>query len=340
MIKGQQQFTQVKPFVIIPYIIAQDEIFLPVTEQAIPGVYPYYMISNYGRVFLKYGKTPFMSYVLDSKGYWYGKFATTDGGKICSLHRVEAMTFNYFPGCEEYLIDHVDGNRMNMRLINLEWVNYQENTRRAVAMSNANGGSLPPQIIPDYIQRDMLILKDMKDRLAIESSIRKQQEDNIVKDYTQKNFNDMKTQFNCQSNSTKNSGRETHSDEQIEQICFMLQQGYTMAYIANTLKVKKSYVAAVYHKQTGIQISQNYDFSNYGSIPYHDKWLFTTEQVNQICQYLQDNDMSTVQSKKQFIKQMFAILGIEYSDNRYRTVLDIYNGRGYKSVACNYNIKR
>ena len=37
---------------------------------------------------------------------------------------------------------------------------------------------------------------------------------------------------------------------------------------------------------------------------------------------------------------MFAILGIEYSDNRYRTVLDIYNGRGYKSVACNYNIKR
>ena len=82
MIKGQQQFTQVKPFVIIPYIIAPDEIFLPVTEQAIPGVYPYYMISNYGRVFLKYGKTPFMSYVLDSKGYWYGKFATTDGGKI------------------------------------------------------------------------------------------------------------------------------------------------------------------------------------------------------------------------------------------------------------------
>ena len=49
----------------------------------------------------------------------------------------------------------------------------------------------------------------------------------------------MKTQFNCQSNSTKNSGRETHSDEQIEQICFMLQQGYTMAYIANTLKVQE-----------------------------------------------------------------------------------------------------
>lgn len=339
MVKGQQQYTQIKPFAIIPYLIAPDEIFLPVTEQAIPGVYPYYMISNYGRVFLKFREMPFMQYNLDSKGYWMASFATINGQKICRIHRVEAMTFNYFPGCEEYVIDHIDGNRMNMRLTNLEWVTFQENVRRGTAMRMANG-SLPPQIIPDYIKKDMAILNDLKNQLASEKAIREQNEKNIIKDYTQKNFNDMKSQFNCQSNSTKSLKKERHTDEQIRQICDMLQQGYTTSYIANTLKIKKSYVSAIYHKQTGLHISCNYDFSNYGSIPYHDKWLFTTEQVTQICQYLQDNDISTVQSKKQYIKQMFAVLNIDYNDSRYRTVLDIYNGRGYKSISCNYKIKK
>ena len=49
-----------------------------------------------------------------------------------------------------------------------------------------------------------------------------------------------------------------------------------------------------------------------------------TDQVNAICQYMQDNDIELSISKKQYVKQMFAILNIDYSDSRYRTVLDIY----------------
>lgn len=54
---------------------------------------------------------------------------------------------------------------------------------------------------------------------------------------------------------------------------------------------------------------------------------------------MQDNDIELSISKKQYVKQMFAILNIDYSDSRYRTVLDIYKGRGYLSISNNYNIR-
>ena len=60
MLKGQQAYTIIKPITFIPWLVAQDEIFLPITEKEVPGVYPYYMVSNYGRIHNIYSITPFM----------------------------------------------------------------------------------------------------------------------------------------------------------------------------------------------------------------------------------------------------------------------------------------
>ena len=332
MIKNQQTYQFEKPLVLIPYLIASDEVFKPVTEQAIPGVYDYYLISNYGRVYLKYqGK--FMSYHLDSKGYWVGTFATTTGSITCRLHRVEKLVFDYIDNPDKYVIDHIDGNRQNMYLFNLEWVTQSENIRRSIELAKKYPNGIP-QFAPQYILEDIQLRE-----VYFGNPSQKLIKPFTITSYTQKNFNDMKSEYNCQSYSTKNTTNRTiHSDEEVIQICELLQQGYTMAYIANKLRIPKSYVSNVYHKQTRVDISCRYDFSNYGSIPYHDKWLFTTEQVMAICKYLEDNDLSVATSKKGFIRVMFSKLGIEYNDARYRTVLDIYKGRGYKNVAANYNI--
>lgn len=332
MVKNQQQYQFTKPIVCIPYLIAVDEVFIPVTSQAIPGVYDYYLISNYGRVYLKY-KGVFMSYNLDSKGYWFGSFATDHGRVQCRLHRVEKLMFDYIDNPEKYHVDHIDGNKQNMQLRNLDWVTMSENEKRSYDLMKIYPEGIP-QYTPQYILKDI----ELRKINFVDSNPRLEKPFTITT-YTQKNFNDMKSEYNCQSYSTKDTNvRTVHSDEEVTTICELLQQGYTMAYIANKLRIPKSYVAAVYHRQTRLDISYKYDFSNYGTIPYHDKWLFTPDQVNAICKYLEINDLSLAQSKKYFIKVMFSQLGIEYNDSRYRTVLDIYRGRGYTSVSSKYNI--
>lgn len=331
MLKGQQAYAIIKPITFIPWLVAQDEIFLPITEKEVPGVYPYYMVSNYGRIHNIYSITPFMSYNIDSKGYWYTPLVTITGSVNVRNHRVEMLVFNYIDGCEKLVVDHIDGNKLNPRLSNLEWVTQAINNQRAHDLRKI---AEPQQLIPYYIQQDILMLNNYNSQNF--SSKTNSAEIN----YNQKNFNDYRQNgFSCQPEHSKQIKKEHHSDDQVKQICEMLESGYTASHIANKLHIKKSYVLSIYHKQTRADISDNYDFSEYGKIPYHDKWQFTTDQVNAICQYMQDNDIELSISKKQYVKQMFAILNIDYSDSRYRTVLDIYKGRGYLSISNNYNIR-
>lgn len=322
-----------KPFFIIPWVIEPDEIFLDITEDAIPGIYPYYMISNYGRIFNKYNKSnPFCSYNVDSKGYWQTSLCTKNGGKLIRNHRIEMLVFNKIQGSDSLVADHIDGNKLNMKLCNLQWLTISENTYKGFYDIRAYG-SMIPQTIPDYILRDIELQKQYSQTL-------KKVKPFYITTYTQKNYNDMKSEYNCQSSPDNiHLPKTNHSKDEKRKICKLLQEGYTSAYIAAKLHVKKSYVSAILHKQTATDLSDNYDFSNYGSIPYNDKWIFTTEQAISICKYLQDYGISNYNSKKNSIKQMFAILGIQYNDQRYRTVLDIYNGRAYKSIAKDYKFK-
>ena len=51
--------------------------------------------------------------------------------KVAQLHRVILITFNYIPGCENLQVNHIDGNKHNNNINNLEWVTCKENIRHA-----------------------------------------------------------------------------------------------------------------------------------------------------------------------------------------------------------------
>lgn len=49
------------------------------------------------------------------------------------LHRLVATVFIENPQALP-VVDHVDGNKLNNRAVNLEWVTHKENSRRAIKM--------------------------------------------------------------------------------------------------------------------------------------------------------------------------------------------------------------
>ena len=49
-----------------------------------------------------------------------------------SAHRLVMLTWRPIPNAEELTVDHLDHNKRNNELINLEWVTKEENSSRAV----------------------------------------------------------------------------------------------------------------------------------------------------------------------------------------------------------------
>lgn len=333
MLKGQSTYNERKLIDFIPYKVAPDEIFVYVTDKEVPRVKPYYMVSNYGRVFMRYNQIPFMSPSLDTKGYWFVILQTYDGPKSVRIHRLVKLAFDYINNHSEFVVDHNDGNRRNPYIGNLEWITQEVNKQRGIDRCSMYH-TAPPQMTPEYIAKDIENMSKLREEIR-----QKNAKQNEITDYNQKNFNDLKSNYNCQYTSTNTKIRTSHSDQEVHTICKMLQEGHTMSYIATTLHIKKNYVSAVYHGQARPDISRNYDFSKYGTIPYYDKWLFTPEQVRNICEYMSKYNIGEAPSKKSYIKRMFAILNIEYSDAKYGTVLDIYKGRGYTIISKDYDIR-
>ena len=109
------------------------EFWSPVIDRVIPNVLENrYYISTFGRTYSIVTKRPF-GLSTHRKGYYQYAFYTKDGKRITrKLHRVIMMTFAYFPGCENYEVNHIDGNKKNNELSNLEWCTSSENTIHAI----------------------------------------------------------------------------------------------------------------------------------------------------------------------------------------------------------------
>lgn len=118
------------------------QIFIPHEQIA-----DYYYIDIYGRVYSSL-LGAYLKQYMNTKGYMLVSFQTIDGRRIQErVHRLVKYTFDYIPDCENLQIDHIDGDKSNNFIGNLEWVTAQENVyRRDLTVDRSNQISFEDQI--------------------------------------------------------------------------------------------------------------------------------------------------------------------------------------------------
>lgn len=94
----------------------------------IPGYEDKYYISNLGRV--KNAKGKVIKLQRNNRGYAIYSF-NNRGKNTLYIHHLVMEVYGPHKPAPHYQIDHVDGNKLNNCIANLEWVTPSENTRRA-----------------------------------------------------------------------------------------------------------------------------------------------------------------------------------------------------------------
>ena len=113
-----------------------------------------YIVTSDGTV---YGKKGLLSVMKNSDGYASVTLGKKGQRRRYTIHRIVAETFLANPDNLPE-VDHLDGNRMNPALDNLEWVSHEENIQRAYEKGSYKGRVVGEKN-PRAHLTDILVLK-------------------------------------------------------------------------------------------------------------------------------------------------------------------------------------
>ena len=91
-----------------------------------------YMIDELGNIWSPYRSGKYLSPAPTQKGYLRIVLQTTEGRKTFQVHRLVLETYNPVENCENLEVNHIDGNKSNNKLSNLEWCSGSSNIKHSI----------------------------------------------------------------------------------------------------------------------------------------------------------------------------------------------------------------
>ena len=183
-----------------------------------------------------------------------------DGVSHCvGIHRLLMMAFHPVDNMDLLQVNHIDGDRHNNDLSNLEWCTPSENIVHAfrhnlrIPMSGENNGraKLNAKIVTD-ICNDIMENKYTEQELANKYNISSSLIHNIKKKKTWK-FITEKYNFPKQI-----EGNVKLTEEDIENICKYILNGYTNSEISEMFNVSKSCIKDIRGRRSWRKITEKY----------------------------------------------------------------------------------
>lgn len=110
-----------------------------------------YDVYDDGRIFSHY-QNRFLNIKPDTHGYIVGTFYVEGKPKKIKVHRLVAKLFLGEPFEGKTLINHIDGNKQNNSVSNLEWCDYLENNSHArrIGLNKISESNRKRYIDPEY----------------------------------------------------------------------------------------------------------------------------------------------------------------------------------------------
>lgn len=90
------------------------------------------MINEQGQIWSPYRGGKYLTPCPTQKGYYRIVLQTNQGRKTFQLHRLVLETFNPVDNCENLEVNHIDGDKSNNNLSNLEWCSGSFNVRHSL----------------------------------------------------------------------------------------------------------------------------------------------------------------------------------------------------------------
>lgn len=120
-------------------LLYPNELFILVSPYTVKGIYDYYCISTYGRVWHRY-LNKLIKPGISGSGYLYFMASTEYGSEPIQIHRLVMMTFKPIKDPDLYEVNHKDGNKLNPHIDNLYWCSHRMNVIHAYNTGLQNVG--------------------------------------------------------------------------------------------------------------------------------------------------------------------------------------------------------
>lgn len=158
--------------------------------------YPYFITED-GKVWSEYSNK-FISSREDKDGYLKVRIACTDlpsGRWSISIHRLMLEVYKPFKGMELFQVNHIDGDKKNNRLDNLEWATCKENIQHAIdnnLRSKVNGSA---KLTEEQVHLICKLIQQGKTNIEL-SKIFKLHPDTVGRIRNKKSWQSITTQYN------------------------------------------------------------------------------------------------------------------------------------------------
>ena len=186
----------------------------------LPEFKDYYWVSEYGEVYSTISNTT-MKDIKMPDGYHKISLATIDNyHKQIPVHRLVMICFRNISNYEQFQVNHIDGNKDNNCLENLEWVTAAENTRHAFRTGLRNNMLISVQDAHNIcaLLEQRMSYRDICESLGFNYDER--MSECIANIRTGISYKDISSQYNIPE---AHSNKQIFTDEQIRFICEQLE---------------------------------------------------------------------------------------------------------------------